>query len=204
MKCRIYTFLVLLCCFYISSAQKNNKTNYSILFIGNSITYTNNLPKLVKKLAKKHQLNLKIRAITKPNYAIVDHLEEGTIQKELESKKYDFIIAQQGPSSQPEGRKLLIESGKEINNLIKSSNTKLVYFMVWPSLKYYQTFNEVIKNHRDAADLNNALLCPVGEVWKNHFDTTNNFDYYSPDDFHPSKKGSEFTAEIIVRTLFRL
>ena len=68
--------------------------------------------------------------------------------------------------------------------------------MVWPSLKYYQTFDGVIKNHQDAASINNAILCPVGQVWKEYFDTTNSFDYYGPDGFHPSMKGSQVAADV--------
>mgnify|MGYP002332610010 CR=1 FL=1 len=185
--------------FYPEASAQNNT---SILFIGNSLTYTNNLPKLVEKEARKKGFKIKTTTIAKPNYAIVDHLNEGFVQKELKSKNYDYIIIQQGPSSQPEGRKLLIESGKEINKLIKGSKTKLVYFMVWPSMTYYQTFDGVIKNHTDAAKINSAILCPVGKVWKQRFDSTKNFDYYGPDGFHPSLKGSKKTAEIITNTLF--
>ena len=75
--------------------------------------------------------------------------------------------------------------------------------MVWPSLTYYHNFAGVIQNHRDAAQINNAILCPVGEVWKSHFDTTNNFDYYGSDGFHPSPKGSQVAADVIVEYLFR-
>ncbi|MDT0554271.1 SGNH/GDSL hydrolase family protein [Urechidicola vernalis] len=178
------------------------QNNSTILFIGNSLTYTNNLPQLVKKEAKKKGVKIKSTVLAKPNYAIVDHLNEGSVQKKLKAKNYDYIIIQQGPSSQPEGKKLLIESGIAINALIKGTKTKLVYFMVWPSMAYYQTFDGVIKNHKDAAKLNNALLCPVGEEWKQHFDATKNFDYYGPDGFHPSLKGSKKAAEIIVKTLF--
>ena len=186
-----------------NSNSPNSKTIVKILFIGNSLTYTNDLPKLVRLKAKENGVIIKTKIIAKPNYAIVDHLSEGSIQKELQSKEYDFIIIQQGPSSQAEGRELLIESGKKINSLIKNTKTRLVYFMVWPSLNYYQSFSGVIKNHQDAARLNNTILCPVGEVWKAHFDATNNFDYYSPDGFHPSLKGSKVAAKVIVKTLFK-
>lgn len=74
--------------------------------------------------------------------------------------------------------------------------------MVWPSMTYYNTFDDVIKNHRDAARLNDAILIPVGEVWKKHFDETNSFDYYSSDGFHPSLKGSKEAARVIISTLY--
>lgn len=75
--------------------------------------------------------------------------------------------------------------------------------MVWPSLGYCYTFPKVIKNHNDAANKNDAILLPVGEVWKEHFDETDNFDYYGNDDFHPSLKGSQIAAEVIVEYLFK-
>ncbi|OIQ38882.1 MAG: hypothetical protein BM563_05090 [Bacteroidetes bacterium MedPE-SWsnd-G1] len=193
-------FIILSIAFFNLKANAQNDS--AILFIGNSLTYTNNLPQLVKKEGKKKGNKIKTTLLAKPNYAIVDHLNEGSVQKELKAKNYDYIIIQQGPSSRPEGKKLLIESGIAINALLKGTKTKLVYFMVWPSMAYYQTFDSVIKNHKDAAKLNNAILCPVGEEWKRHFDATKNFDYYGLDGFHPSLKGSKNTAEIIVNTLF--
>jgi lysophospholipase L1-like esterase len=74
--------------------------------------------------------------------------------------------------------------------------------MVWPSKQYYHTFDNVIKNHRDVAEKYNAVLCPVGEVWKAHFNETKDFSYYGPDGFHPSVKGSEVAAQLIVDSLF--
>jgi hypothetical protein len=179
-----------------------NNTDYNILFVGNSLTYTNNLPELVKQKASEKGINLGIKRIVKPNYAIVDHWAEGDVQELIKSKKFDYVVIQQGPSSQQEGRDMLIEGGKKYAELCADNNAKLCYFMVWPSLTYYHTFDGVIKNHEDAATINNAILCPVGIVWKDHFDVTNEFDYYSSDGFHPSLLGSQTAANVIVDTLF--
>ena len=185
--------------FYLDDLQGSD---YNLLFIGNSLTYTNNLPELVKQKAKLKGISVGIKMIAKPNYGIVDHWAEGDVQSYIESEKFNYVIIQQGPSSQQEGRDMLIEGGKKYAELCNSNNAKLCYFMVWPSLTYYHTFEGVIKNHQDAAAINNAILCPVGDVWKTHFDTTNNFDYYGPDGFHPSLKGSQVAANVIVETLF--
>jgi len=179
-----------------------SKKEIAILFIGNSLTYTNNLPELVKKEAKKNGFNITTNMVAFPNYAIIDHWDDGKIQKLIITKKYDFVIIQQGPSSQQEGRKILIEYGTKLYKLSKENNAKLSYFMVWPSLKYYHTFDGVIKNYTDAAAINNAILIPVGKVWKDYFDKSNNFQYYGPDGFHPSITGSEISAKVIVETLF--
>jgi len=180
----------------------NSSSDKNILFIGNSLTYTNNLPKMVKNLARKKGIAVKLKTIAFPDYALIDHWKDGIAQKEIRENNYDFVIIQQGPSSQPEGREMLIEYGKNFSDLCKENDTKLCYFMVWPSLTYYHTFGGVINNYNEAAKLNGAILLPVGKIWKSNFDATNNFDYYASDGFHPSKKGSKIAAEIIVEYLF--
>ena len=76
-------------------------------------------------------------------------------------------------------------------------------FMVWPSKQNYHTFEGVIKNHSEAATANQAILCPVGQVWKAHFDSTNDFSLYDYDGFHPSLKGSKMAAKVIVDMLIK-
>ncbi len=179
-----------------------SKKQVRILFVGNSLTYTNDLPRLVQKAAKQKDISVKTKMIAFPNYAIEDHWNDGVVQKEISRNKYDFVILQQGPSSQPPGRKMLMEYGEKFSDLCKKHDAQLCYFMVWPSLNYYHSFDGVIKNYRDAATMHDAVLCPVGEVWKAHFDSTEEFDYYSFDGFHPSLKGSQVAAEVIVEYLF--
>ena len=179
-----------------------NKQKFSILFVGNSLTYSNDLPNIVKLIAKQKGIILTTKMIAFANYSIEDHWKDGEVQNQLNKKTYDFVIIQQGPSSQANGKKMLINYGKKYTELCKINNVKLCYFMVWPSINYYHTFKGVINNYREAAIKNNAIICPVGERWKTYFDTTNNFDYYSVDGFHPSVKGSQVAAEIIVLSLF--
>lgn len=182
--------------------QVDQKSTFSILFVGNSLTYTNDLPKLVKNSALAKGIALKVKMLAQPNYAIVDHWNEGKVQKLIKSKKYDYVIIQQGPSSQSEGRRMLIDDGKSYKELCDSSGSQLCYFMVWPSVSRNYTFDNVIKNHKDAASINNSILLPVGQAWKAHIDSSKSFDFYGPDGFHPSLKGSLATAELIVGYLF--
>jgi len=202
-------FLITACFFIINATLKAQGENdllktrsYKILFVGNSLTYSNDLPFLVEQAAAKDQIMVSTEILAKPNYALVDHWAEGTLQKKIKSKSFDFVIVQQGPSSQEEGRKLLLKSVKKLTKICEKNQSQLAVFMVWPSQQYYHTFDKVIKNHREVAKIYNAILCPVGEVWKTHFDKTQDFSYYGPDGFHPSQKGSESAAKIIVDSLF--
>nr|WP_299174512.1 SGNH/GDSL hydrolase family protein [uncultured Allomuricauda sp.] len=191
----------------ISACSNDQETaeideNIGILFIGNSLTYFNDLPVLVRERVQAQGKEVTVRMVAYPNYAIVDHWADGEVQQLISSQDYDYVIIQQGPSSQSDGRQMLIESGKLYSDLCEQNNAKLCYFMVWPSINNYSTFDGVIKNYTDAAAMNNAILLPVGEIWKAYIDNTNNYEYYGPDGFHPSEKGSEVAADIIVERLF--
>lgn len=181
---------------------KLSKRVYTILFVGNSFTYTNDIPLLVKKKAKLKGIKLNTKMLAYPNYALIDHWNDGKVQKLISRKKYDFVIVQQGPSSQNKGRQLLLEYAEKFSELCKTNNSKLVIYMVWPAVDNFHTFGSVINNYREAAVKNNAVLCPVGEVWKTFIENTNNFDYYSFDNFHPSLKGSQVAADVMVQYLF--
>jgi hypothetical protein len=175
----------------------------SILFVGNSLTYYNDLPGLVARIGKDSGVEIKTEMIAYPNYALEDHWNDGQIQVLIANKKYDFVIVQQGPSSQAEGRAMLLDYGARIKGLCVTHNSQLAFFMVWPAFVNFNNFDGVITNYTDAAVATNSLLCPVGKLWKEHFLATGDYSYYGPDMFHPSQKGSENAAKIIFKTLFK-
>lgn len=74
--------------------------------------------------------------------------------------------------------------------------------MVWPSRKYYFTFDKVIENHQLAARSNNAILFPVGVVWKEYNEEKNVESLYGVDGFHPSETGSFLAALVIFHKLY--
>ncbi len=202
-----HLIFILCICFSTTTSASNTlpeikDPTINILFIGNSLTYTNDLPKLVKAHAKTKGVKTKTHMVALPNYALEDHWNDGNIQQLIATGKYDYVIIQQGPSSQQEGRDMLITYGKKFATLCSNYDAKLAYFMVWPSLQYHYTQDAVIQNYHDAATINNAIILPVGMTWKEYHNSNNSNDYYGPDGFHPSLKGSKAAAATIVSHLF--
>lgn len=182
--------------------QRIEKTAVKILFVGNSLTYSNNLPKLVSQEAASTGIEIETLMIAYPDFSLQDHWDQKTFQRLLELSSFDYLVIQQGPSSQNEGKRTLLKYGKLFKTLSKENGTQLVYLMVWPSLQLYHSFDAVIENYTYAAQENQAILCPVGLEWKNYIETHQSFDLYSTDGFHPSEKGSQLAAKIIVASLF--
>lgn len=200
-------FLLSLYAFALPSARDWNRPVVcrqasKILFAGNSLTYTNDLPAIVARLAKEKGIDVVTETLAFPNYALEDHWNDGRLQMLIREKKFDFVIAQQGPSSQAEGRAMLLDYGARLKALCEANAVKLAFLMVWPAYSNLHTFDAVIKNYTDAAESTHSLLCPAGAVWRKHFTSTGDYSYYGPDLFHPSEKGSEVVAGVVVETLF--
>lgn len=174
----------------------------TILFVGNSLTYFNDLPKMVARAGLNRGIIIKTEMIAHPNYALEDHWNDGYMQTLIARNKYDFVVVQQGPSSQADGRIMLLDYGARIKNICVPQNTQLAFFMVWPAFSNFHTFDGVINNYTAAAVATNSLLCPVGKLWKEHFLSIGDYSYYGPDMFHPSQAGTEHAAMVIFETLF--
>lgn len=184
-----------------SSLNLANAQDVSILFIGNSLTYSNDLPAYVQKIGGLHDLKIETTCLCFPNYGLEDHWNEGKLLRMIVDNSYDFIIFQQGPSSQAYGRSSLHEYGGNIAKLAIEHGATPVYFMVWPSLRYYHTMDGVIQNHQDAAKANNSLIAPVGKIWKKLRMANSGINLYSQDQFHPSRKGTLLAALIVAKSV---
>lgn len=204
-----FSFLTLLAvsffCFagnkHTSPAPSHNDT--ILLFVGNSLTYTNDLPQLLVNIAQAKGRKIQAETLALPNYALSDHQADGRVQQMIASKRYKYVIVQQGPSSQAEGRAMLMETAPKLKELCDANNAQLAFFMVWPAYANYNNFDGVISNYTEAATITNSILCPAGTMWKEYIDRTGDLSYYGPDLFHPSLKGSQVAAEAIYHSIFK-
>ncbi len=209
MKFRLFSIAVFLLCFvpralFCQTQEQNSippDSTIAVLFVGNSLTYTNDLPLLVTHEAKNNGISVATRMLAYPNYSLEDHWQDGGLQKIFNSEKFDFVVVQQGPSSQLDGKEMLLKYGSKIKKLCDKQNAKLVFFMVWPAKDNWHTFPGVIANYSTAAAVTQSILCPVGLEWKRYIESKGDYSYYGPDQFHPSLSGSLAAAKVIVETL---
>ena len=193
--------LILVVIILICGIASDSVSQVKVLFVGNSLTYVNDLPGKVKALAKQDDLQIVTDQLTFPNYALEDHWMDGKLQDKIASGKFDFIIVQQGPSSQADGRSMLLEYGMKIQELCRKHQTQLIFYMVWPARSNYHTFSGVVANYTEAADKTGAILCPVGKAYRELADKSRNFSWYGPDNFHPSESGTQLAAELLLESI---
>ena len=174
-----------------------------ILFIGNSLTYVNDVPGIVAAFAESSGLPAPVcRSVVAGGFSLEDHWEKGAAQKALAEDRWDFVVLQQGPSASPEGRGLLIRYARRFDPLIRRAGARPALFMVWPSVERRRDFGSVADSYRLAAADIGAVLLPAGDAWRLAEKKAPGVKLYSADGLHPTAAGSYLAAAVIFAGLF--
>jgi len=166
-----------------------------VLFVGNSLTATNDLPATVAAIARAvGHTAIDVQTVAPGGYALEDHWADGSALAALRTGRFDVIVLQQGPSSLPESRVNLIAWTKRWADEARAHGTRPAVLTVWPERERFSVFADVVRNYRDAARAANALLLPAGQAWQNAFRRRPAIGLYGPDAFHPSRLGTYLAA----------
>lgn len=168
-----------------------------VLFVGNSLTYTNDLPWMVAALSKGRETGIEAGMIAFPNASLEDHWSDGRVRSEIASGRWDVVVMQQGPSSLSSSRVNLIEWSSRIAVAARASGTRPAMFTVWPDSSRRAYLGQVIESYRLAAEKCGCELLPAGAAWEEAWKRNGRVSLYGADGFHPSEEGSFLAALVI-------
>ena len=172
-----------------------------ILFIGNSLTYSNDLPAMVCAMARSAGRQATCESVAKPDYGLEEHWNDRQARQAI-ARGWDVVVLQQGPSALPESRRLLIDYTRRFDVEIKKAGARTALFMVWPSLARRGDFSGVSQSYAAAAKDVDAALLPAGDAWRAAWAVDPKLPLYGPDGFHPSPMGTYLSALVIYEQIF--
>ena len=199
MRRLVAAFLLLAAC--SSTAAAPSAGPLRVLFVGNSLTYANDLPWLLRRLGIADGITIETRDESQANYALEDHWNRPASRQALAQGGWDVVILQQGPSSLPASRANLIAWARNWADAVRAQGGTPALYMVWPDRSRLAFFDDVSLSYRLAADSAAARLYPAGEAWRAAWARDASLALYGPDDFHPSVMGSYLAALTIYRGL---
>lgn len=172
-----------------------------VLFVGNSLTYANDLPAMVARIAALDHRRLETRTIAQPNYSLGDHLQSPAFRAVLQ-ERWDFVVLQQGPSSLPDSKAQLIDDARAIARLVhEKSRAKIALLMVWPPRARAHAWDRVIGSYADAASAVDGLLIPAGLYLREALRSNPALPLLAGDGFHPATAGTYLAALATYHTL---
>lgn len=166
-----------------------------VLFIGNSLTYSNDLPQMLQAIAAQAGKSLQVDAITIGGAALEDHYGNRSTLARIGSGDYDLVVLQQGPSSLPESQQHLAYWTRRFEGVIRAGGARPALYMVWPDITRIDYFDAVRLSYSEAALGVNGMFIPAGEAWRAAWRLDPTLPLYDADQFHPSVLGS-YTAAL--------
>lgn len=216
---RLY-LLGLLCVLFITG-QAQKQDSIRVLFIGNSYTYYNDLPEMLRELGKTQNMNFAIGRVLKGGERFSGHLKNPKLRSVLQ-RKWDYIILQEQSTlpASPTAQVLrdCYPYAHALDSLIHvdSPQAKVIFYMTWghkygtvhdkkgtyPLRDSYDGMQERLKtSYLEMTYDNNAWCAPVGMAWKKVRELHPEYSLYVQDTYHPSPVGSYLAANVIFTTI---
>lgn len=202
---------------FTTSSLIAQSSELSVLFIGNSYTHMNEMPKLFDKLCKAEGLKVHVEKSALSGASFKVHSERKDMYEAIASRSWDYIILQ-GYSRELTWDTAHIDTATipYINKILRSidessPNATKLFYMTWGYENGFQEREEVDtylkmadsieKGYRYLGRKYNFPIVPVGMVWKS-VKQDSVIDLYASDRAHPSQKGSYLIANTFFQSIF--
>ena len=191
--------------------------------MGNSYTYVNDLPNLVKQIALSFGDTLLYESSTPGGSSFSAHSTNTQTLSKINQQQWDYVVLQaqsQEPSLSPGYVNAnVLPAAQILIDAIESNSLCIepLFFMTWgrkfgdasncvpyPPVCTYLGMQERLRTrYLDMAFTDNASCSPVGMAWKKSIAQNPSLELYSPDESHPSIYGSYLAACTFYATIFK-
>lgn len=198
------------------------KKQYSILFIGNSMTYYHDMPTAIfEKMAASAGFDVTVRAVTAGGRFLWEHLSlddepARAAKAALAADKagvYDFVVLQEGMPDLYTRTENFYEAVRILTGKIRDLGAKPALYARMgnkrgnpelddPACTYEHVYQTIVKAHET---ISQELDIPVAWAVRAAYEMNEGplpFDLYDPDRSHPSYAGSYVAALSVFTALF--
>jgi hypothetical protein len=195
----------------LSAAQS---TPNRVLIIGNSYTYFNNLPDMLRGLAAARGLTIDVEMAATGGWKLSDHWThaDSAAHRLLRDRKWDIVVLQEQSTL---GSTTVIDGvarvgaddqfqryAKSWQEEIHRAGTTPAFYVTWAKKGAPQ--DQAVLDHAyiTAARSARGLVVPVGQAWKGAREHHASIELFQPDGSHPSPAGTYLAACTFFAALF--
>ena len=200
-------------------AQKGQKDELSVLFVGNSYTHMNEMPSIFDKICKSKGKTVHVEKNTRSGASFNVHTTRPDLFVAIKSRQWDCIVLQ-GYSRELSFSPDYIDTAtmpyiNTIIDSIKANNpcTNILLQMTWgykegfqerEETNTYEAMSELIADgYQYLSDSLQIPIVPVGKVWRKVRESNPEIELYDADKAHPSKNGSYLSACTFYASIFK-
>ena len=194
-----------------------------VLFLGNSLTYVNNLPQMIADAALSTGDILIFDSYCPGGYKLYQHYADVNTRNKIMMGNWDYVVLQDQsllPATDTASVNFAVfPYAFKLDSMINQYNPccETMFYMTWgykngcagcfsswPYVETYEGMDSLLNlRYRMMADSNHAVVSPVGAVWHYIRDNFPLIDLYQADEIHPSVAGTYAGACSFYSALFR-
>jgi hypothetical protein len=187
-----------------------------VLFVGNSLTFENDLPELVHRLGTR-RTPIVAGAFTAPGWQLRQFAGDAQLGRVLRDHHWDVVVLQeqsQIPSFPASDRaREFTPHVRELADEIRRSGAEPLLFVTWAHRTgdrrnvagdtYSAMQARVDAGYLEAARAAQSAIAPVGAVWREALERRPQLGLWAADGTHPSRAGSYLAACVFYSVLTR-
>jgi len=185
-----------------------------ILFIGNSYTYVNDLPRMLEKLASHEAKPIKADSSTLPGATLADIWKKGDALKAIQTGNWDYVVLQEHSQlgshdySKTTGIVEIADpadfyaSARLFDAEIKKVGAKTLFYLTWARKGQFQSQPLLTDAYTSIGKELGDDVVPVGLAWENALDARPNLVLHQNDGSHPTPDGTYLTACVFYAKIY--
>ena len=186
-----------------------------VLFVGNSLTFVNDLPGVFAELARSGGHGVEVDMSAQGGWTCADHAASAVTLDKIEQQDWDFVILQEQsslPALADQRQEQMVPAIHLLDEKIRAGGATTVLFMTWgrrdgqPGAGF-QDFAEM-QAHLQEGYMNVAKeldlwVAPVGIAWQQGLAQEPRISLWQGDGLHPTQEGTYLSACVFYAVLFR-
>jgi hypothetical protein len=175
---------------------RSDRSGLRVLFVGNSLTYYNDMPDMVSRLADADPGAKPLFAVslTRPGWTLAEAAHTAKLERLLDDSRWDFVVLQEQStlaSSSPstvEARS--VPAAMRLHHLSTRAGARMTVYMTWPW-----------RYEGDLADQLGVPVAPVAIAWEESRRRRPSLELLDDDGHHPNLAGSYLAACVLYEAL---
>ncbi len=172
----------------------------AVLFIGNSLTYVNDLPATLAGIAAGNGDRIRTEMVAGPRVGLGSHLVAGSAARAaIQRGGWDYVVLQSDASRDSASNVELVDDVRQFDVLVRAVGARTALYVTWSSAGGDFCFAGSLA----AAAAVDAGLLPASVAWERTLQQYPALRLYGPDGVHPSPTGTYLVAITIYETMTR-
>ncbi|MBK9383666.1 MAG: hypothetical protein IPN34_02410 [Planctomycetes bacterium] len=141
-----------------------------VLFVGNSYTYGNDVPWMVRGLAaaEKGARPLEVESIAIGGATLRNHVESGAVAEKLATGRFEVLVLQEQSQLPLLDRAAFHAAVRELHATAAKTSTRVVFFCTWARRDHPEQRAGLEEAYAEIAAELGATMAPVGRAFERH------------------------------------